>query len=107
MFKSYLKIALRNLAKHKGDTFINLLGLCVAFTCALLLFLSVYYEFSYDRFHQNGSDIYHLYFNISNAKETETTANMPVPLAPSLKEAYPEIKYTARSANTSAVLRYK
>lgn len=50
MLKNYLKIAWRNLSKHKGDTVINLLGLCVAFTAALLLFLSVFFEFSYDNF---------------------------------------------------------
>ncbi len=50
MIKNYFKIALRNLAKHKGDTAINLVGLCVAFTAALLLFLSLFYEFSFDKF---------------------------------------------------------
>ncbi len=32
MFKSYLKIALRNLKKHKGYSFINIVGLAVGLT---------------------------------------------------------------------------
>ncbi len=107
MFKNYFKLAWRNLLKHKSESTINLVGLCVAFTCALLLFLSVYYEFSYDRFHQNRSSIHHLYFNINKAKEVETSSNMPVPLAPTLKETYPEIKYAARSSNSAGIIRYK
>ena len=107
MYKNYIKLALRNLLKHASESMINLVGLCVAFTCALLLFLSVYHEFSYDRFHQNSHSIYHVYFNISDPKEAKVTANMPVPLAPSLKETYPEIKYAARSVGIGGIIRYK
>jgi len=107
MVKNYFKTAWRNLLKHKSESIINLVGLCVAFTCALLLFLSVYYEFSYDRFHQNRNSIYHLYFNINKVKEVETTSTMPVPLAPSLKETYPGIKYAVRSSNIGGIIRYK
>lgn len=107
MYKNYVKLALRNLVKHAAESMINLVGLCVAFTAALLLFLSVYYEFSYDRFHKNSRSIYHLYFNISKAKETEATSGMPVPLAPSLKETYPEIRWAARLASIGGTIRYK
>ncbi len=69
MFKNYLKIAWRNLGTYKSDTAINLTGLCVAFTASLLLFFSVYYEFSFEKFHKNADDIYHLYFNIQDPKE--------------------------------------
>lgn len=107
MYKNYVKLALRNLLKHAAESVINLVGLCVAFTAALLLFLSVYYEFSYDRFHENSHSIYHLYFNISKAKAAEVASSMPVPLAASLKQTYPEVKYATRSANIGGTIRYK
>jgi ABC-type antimicrobial peptide transport system permease subunit len=107
MIKNYFKLAWRNLLKHKTDSLINIVGLCVAFTCALLLFLSVYFEFSFDRFHKHAHSIYHLYFLTNTPNETEAGTAMPVPLAPSLKETYPEIKYAARSISTSTVIRYK
>ncbi len=107
MLKNYFKLAWRNLLKHKTDSSINIIGLCVAFTCALLLFLSVYFEFSFDRFHANASNIYHLYFNVSRAREAETGTAMPVPLTPALKQSFPEVKYAARFVNSGAVLRYK
>ncbi|MBA3673888.1 MAG: hypothetical protein H0W75_02870 [Chitinophagaceae bacterium] len=86
MFKNYLKIAWRNLGTYKSDTAINLTGLCVAFTASLLLFLSVYYEFSFDKFHKNADDIYHFYFKIQDPKETSTTSTMPVPLLKEFKD---------------------
>jgi putative ABC transport system permease protein len=107
MIQNYLKLAWRNLWKHKTDAAINFLGLCLAFACALLLFLSVYYEFSFDKFHKNARNIYHVYFANSTPKEVRTNAAMPVPLAPALLRAYPEIKYAVRYINSSGVVRYK
>src|SRR5947209_801287 len=106
MLKNYFKIAWRNLRKHKGDTAINLIGLCVAFTCALLLFLSVYFEFSYDNFHKNGSQIYHLYTNVYAKDGARSNTAIPVPMIPTLKETYPEIKYACRYMSKNGNLRY-
>jgi ABC-type antimicrobial peptide transport system permease subunit len=106
MFRNYLKIAWRNLGKHKGDTAINLLGLCVAFTCALLLFLSVYFEFSYDNFHSNRQRIFHLYHNISEEEGLNKSTSTPVPMVPALKAMYPEIQYASRYISRTGNVRY-
>jgi putative ABC transport system permease protein len=106
MFRNYIKIGLRNLSKHKGDTTINLLGLCVAFTSALLLFLSVFYEFSFDKFHKNADNIYHLYFTTYNKNQVDHSSSMPVPLLPALKAAYPEVKMGTRFINGAGIIDY-
>ena len=106
MFRNYLKIAWRNLGKHKGDSAINLIGLCVAFTAALLLFLSVYFEFSYDNFHKNGSHIFHVYTTVARAEGLNSNTAVPVPMAPTLKETYPEIQYASRYVSTNGNVRY-
>ena len=49
MFKSYLKIALRNLINQKGHAFINLAGLAIGIACCILIMLFVQDEMSYDR----------------------------------------------------------
>ena len=41
MFQNYLKIALRNLFKHKVYSLINIVGLAVGITCCLLILLYV------------------------------------------------------------------
>jgi len=60
MIKNYLKIALRNLRKHKGYTFINITGLAVGLACCLLIVLFVRDELSYDRYHDNADRIYRI-----------------------------------------------
>ncbi len=60
MFQNYLKIALRNVLKHKTYTFINVGGLGVGVACVLLITLFVKVETGHDKFHKNGKDIYRL-----------------------------------------------
>ncbi len=106
MFKNYLKIAYRNILKHKVDSAINLVGLCVAFTAALLIFLSVFFEFSYDNFHKNKNDIYHIYTKMYNTTGAEVSTAIPVPMTTTLKNNYPEVLYAARYLNKSGHVRY-
>jgi len=88
MFKNYIKIAWRNIKKHKVHTAINLLGLAVAFGCSVFLFLTARYEFSYDNFHKESDRIfkvYNYYSDFGNAEGAKRTANMSLPVAPTLK----------------------
>src|SRR5215210_7509384 len=65
MFKTNLKIAWRNLIKDKQFTFINVLGLSAGLACALLIFLWVHDESSYDKFFANDNRVYQLMENNS------------------------------------------
>ncbi|SEA77560.1 hypothetical protein [Pedobacter hartonius] len=49
MFFINFKIALRNLKRNKGFSFINIGGLAIGLTSCLLLLLYVNYEYSYSR----------------------------------------------------------
>ncbi|HVX28826.1 MAG TPA: ABC transporter permease [Parafilimonas sp.] len=60
MFKNYFKIALRNLARNKVYSFINIAGLSIGLACAMLIILYVKDEVSYDRFHKNVNNIYRI-----------------------------------------------
>lgn len=53
-----LKLFLRSIKRQKLFSFINILGLTVGFLCATLIYLYVKNETSYDRFHENGDQIY-------------------------------------------------
>jgi ABC-type antimicrobial peptide transport system permease subunit len=103
MFRNYIKTAIRNLRRHRADTAVNLLGLIVAFTSALLLFLSVYYEFSFDRFHENRDRLYRTYISANSAKNS----SLPAPLIPTLKAAYPEVQYATRFVNLSGEIKWE
>ena len=58
MLKNYIKVAFRNMRRHKGYSFINIAGLAVGMACAMLIFLWVQDELSYYRFHEDAEDIY-------------------------------------------------
>jgi len=60
MFKNYLKVALRNLKKHKAFAFINITGLAVGMAVCILIMLYVLNELSYDKFHENSHRIYRI-----------------------------------------------
>lgn len=60
MIKNYFKIALRNLVRRKGYATINITGLVAGLTCALLAWLYVEHESSYDQFHAESEDIYRI-----------------------------------------------
>ncbi len=55
MLKNYLKIALRNLSRNKGYTFINIVGLAIGMASALLMILWIQNELSFDQFHEKKS----------------------------------------------------
>ncbi|MBS7563360.1 ABC transporter permease [Mucilaginibacter sp. Bleaf8] len=106
MLKNYIKTAWRNLWKGRIFNAMNVVGLSVAIACCTLLFLTVHYEFSYDRFHTNLKDIYQVYSVSHRPQGDDASTSMPVPFLPALKAEYPEVKYVSRSANSGVVVRY-
>ena len=58
MYSNYLKIAFRNLVKNKVYSLINIVGLSIGLTAAILILLYVKDEVSYDRFHTKSPNIY-------------------------------------------------
>ena len=58
MIRNYLITAIKHLKKQKTFSFINIVGLTVGITCCLMIFLFILNEFSYDKFHKNGENIY-------------------------------------------------
>ncbi len=78
----------------------------MAFTSALLLFLSVYYEFSFDGFHKNGDRIYRVVMGIQRSGHSERGNSMPEPFAPALKAEYPEVQYACRNSTGGCLMEY-
>ncbi len=68
MFSNYLKIAWRNLWKHKMFASIVIFGMAIAITAALFLSLTAYHELSYDQFHEHKKNLYQLYFHEQHAR---------------------------------------
>ncbi|WP_312188532.1 hypothetical protein, partial [Sphingobacterium sp.] len=58
MIRLFLKTALRNLKRSPLNTTINILGLALGFTVALISTLWVLKQFSFDKHHNNYQHIY-------------------------------------------------
>jgi putative ABC transport system permease protein len=65
MIKNYFKIAFRSFWKHKLFTFINVIGLSIGISAALVIYLIVNFDFSFDKFHPDGDRIYRVVTNFS------------------------------------------
>jgi len=46
VLKNYIKIAIRTILRHKGYSFINVVGLAIGMTCCLLILMWVLDELS-------------------------------------------------------------
>jgi len=94
MLKNYLKVALRNLLRHKGYTFINIMGLAVGIAACVLIFLYIQNELSYDRFHENADRTYRLTADWSNRGDSRIhQLGTPFVLAQTIRDNYPEVEH--------------
>ena len=93
MLTNYLKIALRNLLRHKSTTAINITGLAVGLACTLLIGVHIADDLSFDRFHTKGDRIVRFVV----ASEKSQTPEMSAPAwADALKADIPHIEATVR-----------
>lgn len=98
MLLNYFKIAFRNLAKNKGYGFINIAGLAMGMSVAMLIGLWIFDELSYDRFHQNYGRIAQVMQHQTYNGQVGTQAAVPFPLGPELRRNYgSDFKYVVRS----------
>ncbi|MCG8307084.1 MAG: ABC transporter permease [Cytophagales bacterium] len=97
MIRSYLKTSLRNILKTKVFTLINILGLAVGMASCLLLIQYVYFENTYDTFHENVESIYRVPISYSGGFTSIgiSAANHPA-LGPAMKRDFPEVMDFAR-----------
>ena len=86
----------RNMQKHKLHTAINVIGMAVAFTCTILLLLLVYYQFSFDDFHQNKGRLFQVYSYSIGQQGVDVSGSMGYPVAPTLKSENTGIEKATR-----------
>ncbi len=92
MLFNYLKIAFRNLLKHRGYSLINIAGLAIGMASCLLILLYVSDELSYDRFHRHADRIYRATLESAQGR-IEVTPSIVGPL---FQREFPEVERMAR-----------
>jgi putative ABC transport system permease protein len=104
MFKNYLKIAFRNLWKHKVFSMINILGLTVGLTAGFLIFLYVSFELSYDNFHSKANRIYRVVADIKTPTEVIKAGGPSWAVPHHVKLEFPEVEQSVRIAGDDNLL---
>ena len=99
-----IKYTYRNFRKQKLFTFVNLAGLTLGIVSASLIFIYIGNELSYDRFNKNADRIFRVYGTYTRDGANETWVQTPAPLAPFLKNKFPEIAKTIRIASSPKCL---
>ncbi|MBX2927513.1 MAG: ABC transporter permease [Saprospiraceae bacterium] len=99
MWNNYLKIAWRNLWKHKGYALINIMGLAFGIACCLLILMYVAEERNYDRGWADGDRIFRMSLERIYPDRRTGYATVPQSYAQSVKNDCPEVAETARIFN--------
>ena len=92
MFQHLVLIAFRNLQRHKGSFFINLIGLSTGLACAFLIYLWVQDEKGIDKFHRLDDRLYQV------MEKSQENSNIVVhqatqgPLAAAMAKDLPEVE---------------
>ena len=98
---------IRAIWKQKGLTLINIIGLSLAISICLLIFLWCRYELSYDKDNPNFDRIYRVNTEFHLSSEIERYTSSPEPTGPTLVEEFPEITHTARFYSTTGLMIYE
>jgi putative ABC transport system permease protein len=96
MFKSYLKVAIRNLRRSKGFSLMNILGLSIGMASALIILLWVENEWSFDRYYPHQSRLYTVWNKDKWGNELMCWGTTPKVFGTVLKQEYPEIEKSSR-----------
>jgi len=98
MLKNYFISAYRSIAKNKFYSVLNIFGPAIGITCAILILLYVKEELTFDKYNKKYDRIYRLESDFNISGKATLAALVPMPMAPTLKDEYPEIKEVARFA---------
>lgn len=96
MLKNYFKIALRNLYKNKSFSALNISGLAIGMASAILILLWVRNELRFDNFYPNSSRLYQAWNRDKGNNGLNCWNTTTKPLAPALKQNFPEIEQSSR-----------
>jgi len=92
MFRNYLLSALRNFLGHKLTALINVGGLTVGLTCAIVIVLFAREELSYDKWIPGSANLYRLELTFANpGRDPWPLTSAPFPALRAMQDNIPEV----------------
>ncbi len=95
MFKNYFTIAIRNIQKHRSFAAINIAGLTLGIAGALVIFLLVRFELSFDNFHPQADRIYRVLTGHPDEIRVDGDTGTPTGLMPVIEDEYSGVENVA------------
>ena len=96
MIRNYLKVAWRNFLRHKGYSFINLVGFALGMSCCVIILVYVRYERSYDSYHKDVDRVFRVSMDIRTKAANRLFAPISDMAGPALEADYPQVEAAAR-----------
>ena len=96
MLKNYLKLAYRNIVRHKRYAFLNITGLAVGLAACLLMASYVIHEMSFETMHPLREHIFRVNGRIPMGGRILLNAVVGAPFGPTLEASLPEIEKSVR-----------
>jgi len=109
MLNQNFKIAWRGLAKNKGYSIINIIGLAIGLACSFLISLYILDELSFDKYHSQRDQIHRIVHSWKDdmGKQGPEQVWGDYPVGPALQAEFPEIeKIVQFSGQSSILLKY-
>ena len=111
MLQNYIKIAFRNLLKHKIFSVINIAGLALGIACCTILALYIKDEFSYEQHFADHDRIYRMYTIFTRDGNEQSFPRTSPAVAMDLARELPEVETATRVVPIPEVdqhlIRYK
>lgn len=96
MIKNYIKIAWRSILKNRFFSLLNILGLAISLSVAILLLTYGRQELNFDKHFSKESNIYRIYMQTTPTYNNENWVQLPNAVAPTMLAEVPEVKSAAR-----------
>jgi len=103
LIRNYLLSLARNAVRDKFFTLLNLLGLAIGIAASILIFIYITDQVTYDKNNEKYKRIYRLESDFFINEKQDLIAIVQIPLAPTLKDEYPEVEAYARIIYTQAL----
>ncbi|HTE24817.1 ABC transporter permease [Flavitalea sp.] len=85
MFKNYFKVAVRNITRNKFLSSLNILGLSVGLSSALVIYLIVQYQLGFDKHYEDNDRLYRVVTHLRFAETDFKNSGVPSPLTTTVK----------------------
>lgn len=105
MFRSNLILRLRALWRNRTHAAVNIVGLSLGITSAIIIYLVLAFEWSFDTYRADSDRIYRVVVAFDYGDKTGYGSALTYPLVPAMRNDFPDAEYVSLVDGQNAVIR--